>query len=969
MWKTFSLSDKEGLNVDLVNTSQQPENILAAKFLTSRVLNMDAVARTFKPLWKTRQSFTVQDLGGLVEKVAASDDECGGENCMRVRVRMEVNRPLCRGRLVNLDEGKQGWVAFRYERLPNFCYWCGCLDHVEKDCDIGLQQRHSSTKEEFQYGAWLRATSDCPPRKTVVIVPGNQPKSRANSTRADHPSHQPATEMEDLNCERNEKGKASDVTARDLENDMEIEPNPGFPLQRLVPSPAGSHDLYQLELSRAWEPGNDSSSNQPWRLTCFYGAPETHLREHSWNLLRTLNGQHSLPWCCVGDFNEIVRNSEKCGRRSQSERQMQGFRAVIDDYGFLDLGFRGFPFTWCNNRGSPLVQVTEKIQRSGDELMKWSRIQFGNITKLLKEKTEQLRQAEMDSTLGFGHDTVISIRREVSDLLLKEEKMWKQRSRDSWLKEGDRNTKYFHNCASHRKRRNTISLVRMDFGELVTDANLIGKQFTEYYQALFTATPLEEVEVLLDSIQLCVTQEMNQTLTAQFTKEEVLTAMKQMGPLKAPGPDGMPPIFYQSYWHVVGKDVAAVVLYCLQSGKVGFMALKLDMSKAYDRVEWGFLKQVMVTLFPSEGLRQGDPISPYLFLLCEEGLTGLLKKATLQEASEKTRGSFAWRSILKTKDLIKSGLNWRVGDGTQIPIKGSNWLLDEGHRRQEDKLFWFDTRDGKYSMHSGYKLLCKDARASQPESSRQWDPNPLWKRIWGARVPAKVKSFLWRACHDSLPIKSGLFKRQVTSTPICDLCRYQREDSLHALWVCPVVAQVWSLAPKFSELQKSAPVSINELVRQVTQSDSDLLLEKFAVTSWLLWHKRNQDRLHIPSEPYNQVLILAHAFLNEYLSVTTEEKTEKPKPHQVRWKPLSSNFYKVNFDGAIFKESNTGGLGVVIRDYTGMVIATLSQKVHGTHIVEMIEALAARKAILFAKEVGVFDAEFEGDAETVIRDL
>jgi hypothetical protein len=51
------------------------------------------------------------------------------------------------------------------------------------------------------------------------------------------------------------------------------------------------------------------------------------------------------------------------------------------------------------------------------------------------------------------------------------------------------------------------------------------------------------------------------------------------------------------------------------------------------------------------------------------------------EASEKTRGSFAWRSILKSKDLIKSGLNWRVGDGTQIPVKGSNWLLDEGHKR------------------------------------------------------------------------------------------------------------------------------------------------------------------------------------------------------------------------------------------------------------------------------------------------
>jgi hypothetical protein len=51
------------------------------------------------------------------------------------------------------------------------------------------------------------------------------------------------------------------------------------------------------------------------------------------------------------------------------------------------------------------------------------------------------------------------------------------------------------------------------------------------------------------------------------------------------------------------------------------------------------------------------------------------------EASENNRGSFAWRSILKAKALILSGFNWRVGDGSRIPIKGSNWLPDEGHRR------------------------------------------------------------------------------------------------------------------------------------------------------------------------------------------------------------------------------------------------------------------------------------------------
>ena len=77
----------------------------------------------------------------------------------------------------------------------------------------------------------------------------------------------------------------------------------------------------------------------------------------------------------------------------------------------------------------------------------------------------------------------------------------------------------------------------------------------------------------------------------------------------------------------------------------------------------------------------------------------------------------------------------------------------------------------------------------------------------------------------------------------------------------------------------------------------------------------------------------------------------------------------MNFDGAIFKESNSGGIGVVIRDHIGMAIATLSQKVHGTHTVEMIEALAARRAIIFAKEVGIDDVEVEGDAENIIKDL
>ena len=83
-----------------------------------------------------------------------------------------------------------------------------------------------------------------------------------------------------------------------------------------------------------------------WRFTGFYGYPGTQNHLESWRILRRLQQQSNLPWLCAGDFNEIAKSHEKVGGRPRPNQQMQEFRDVLDECGFIDLGFVGNKFTW-----------------------------------------------------------------------------------------------------------------------------------------------------------------------------------------------------------------------------------------------------------------------------------------------------------------------------------------------------------------------------------------------------------------------------------------------------------------------------------------------------------------------------------------------------------------------------------------------------------------------------------------------
>ena len=96
----------------------------------------------------------------------------------------------------------------------------------------------------------------------------------------------------------------------------------------------------------------------------------------------------------------------------------------------------------------------------------------------------------------------------------------------------------------------------------------MGKVVERYFEGIFTSSNPSGFEEILDGVLHTVTAEDNVGVASDFHADEVFQALKQMAPLTAPGLDGMSPISYKSFWHIMGNDVIEVVLNALNSGSI-----------------------------------------------------------------------------------------------------------------------------------------------------------------------------------------------------------------------------------------------------------------------------------------------------------------------------------------------------------------------------------------------------------------
>ena len=133
------------------------------------------------------------------------------------------------------------------------------------------------------------------------------------------------------------------------------------------------------------------------------------------------------------------------------------------------------------------------------------------------------------------------VKRELNSLLEKKETFWLQRLRISWLRDGGKNTTFFHAKTSRRKMKNLIN--GLFNGEGIW-CDRYHNYYCGYFREIFQSQGTSSSEGILDAVETKVSSDMKTLLLEEFNAKEIHISIKKMHPTKASSPDGMPALFY-----------------------------------------------------------------------------------------------------------------------------------------------------------------------------------------------------------------------------------------------------------------------------------------------------------------------------------------------------------------------------------------------------------------------------------------
>ncbi|KAL0303362.1 UNVERIFIED_CONTAM: hypothetical protein Sradi_6204300 [Sesamum radiatum] len=356
---------------------------------------------------------------GWFKDVETDNSEKIWGSSLRIRVSLNITKPLKRVLRIRTEIRDDLLVSFTYEKFTNFCYFCGCLGHLSKYCELQLKEDFVDPGDATPFGPWLRASNNTYVRNKIQATnsqsstaQNQRPSFIINSMRSSNsrtgitmrgpsvfgsfnssslPSENvistPIDHVQTTIHSTSGANTHSHIVVLE-ENPNSNSPTPSHISQSSNPNPY-NQNMYGLAvnsigrsrgLALLWKKSINvviqsystrhidasvqSDTDAPtWRFSGIYGEPETTQRKKTQNLLNRLKAQSIQPWLCMGDFNEILDNSEKEGVNICPFWQIRDFGTALDTNGLFGIGYSGYPFTWCNGQESPNT-IRERLDRA-----------------------------------------------------------------------------------------------------------------------------------------------------------------------------------------------------------------------------------------------------------------------------------------------------------------------------------------------------------------------------------------------------------------------------------------------------------------------------------------------------------------------------------------------------------------------------------------------------------------------------
>ncbi|KAM6559150.1 hypothetical protein CsatA_028389 [Cannabis sativa] len=392
--------------------------------------------------------------------------------------------------------------------------------------------------------------------------------------------------------------------------------------------------------------------------------------------------------------------------------------------------------------------------------------------------------------------------------------------------------------------------------------------------------------------------------------------------------------------------------------------------------------------------------------------------------------SLTWQSIHWGRELLLKGLRYKVGNGHQIQCGFDKWIpghtdfspiiyngppsltvaaLISDNREwnmellnqyfgqldierilsiplsffsNTDRLIWHGTSSGVYTVKSGFHLATTLEEQDQSSSSNL--QSSWWKTFWNLTLPSKIKIFAWKVMNNALPTAAALYKRKVIDSAACSMCTNAWESIGHALFSCKHARSVWKATGFSFDFRQAQQMSNGDYLFHLSTLHSQSNLELIICTMWALWSSRNRTLHGSPREDGQRTATFASDYLAKCRNHTSKKQTtavgqpvvptastscNNTSATGIRWLPPTGLGLKINVDAAVNNAEKKLGIGAIVRDSSGQVVAALSKPVQGCFRSDEMEAKALFHSLNWVLQYQFNITNIETDALRVYQAL